>query len=135
MFFTIKLYLHLNYVLILTRIVCNRTIFIKMDLVLNNLQRLVCHKTQTTKQATRSIIESHWTKLLLKSLSLVEVRLSKKSTRVLSFTRIVRYLYLCNLENCHFHLLAIGVQTLVSPSVPIKHFLSFFLALLFLSCI
>ena len=52
MFFTIKLYLHLNYVLTLNWIVWNRTIFIKMDLALNNLQRLICHKTQTTNQTT-----------------------------------------------------------------------------------
>ena len=28
----------------------NRTICIKMDLALNNLQRLICHKTQTNNQ-------------------------------------------------------------------------------------
>ena len=44
MFFTIKLYLHLNCIFI----VRNRTIFIKMDLPLNNLQRLICDKTQPT---------------------------------------------------------------------------------------
>ena len=32
-------------------IVWNRTIFIKMDLALNNLQRLICHKTQITNQS------------------------------------------------------------------------------------
>ena len=31
-------------------IVWNRTIWIKMDLALNNLQRLICHKTQPTIQ-------------------------------------------------------------------------------------
>ena len=31
-------------------IVWNRTIFIKMDLMLNNLQRLICHTTQPTNQ-------------------------------------------------------------------------------------
>ena len=45
MLFTIKLYLHLNCVLIR-----NWSVFIKMDLALNNLQRLICHKTQTTNQ-------------------------------------------------------------------------------------
>ena len=50
MFFIIKLYLLLNCVLMLNWIVWNRTIFIKMDLVLNNLQSLICHKTQTTNQ-------------------------------------------------------------------------------------
>ena len=44
--FHIKLYLHLNWVLI----VWNRTILIKMDLALNNLERLKCHKTQPTNQ-------------------------------------------------------------------------------------
>ena len=53
MLFTIKLYLHLNSVLILNWIVWNRTIFIKMDLALNNLQRLICHKTQQTKTKTK----------------------------------------------------------------------------------
>ena len=41
---------HLNCVLMLNWIVWNRTIFIKMDLALNNLQRLICHKTQITNQ-------------------------------------------------------------------------------------
>ena len=50
MFFTIKLYLHLNCVLLLNWIVWNRTIFIKMDLALNKLQWLICHITQTTNQ-------------------------------------------------------------------------------------
>ena len=49
MFFTIKLYLHLNCILILNWIVWNRTIFFKMDLALNNLQRLICRKTQINK--------------------------------------------------------------------------------------
>ena len=45
-----KLYLHLNCVRMLNGIVWNRTIFIKIDLALNNLQSLICHKTQTTNQ-------------------------------------------------------------------------------------
>ena len=53
MFFKIKLYLHLNCVLMLNRIVLNRTIFIKMDLALSNLQRLICHKTQINKQTNK----------------------------------------------------------------------------------
>ncbi len=32
----------------------NRTIFIRMDLALNSLQRLICHKTQTTNQSVYS---------------------------------------------------------------------------------
>ena len=48
MFFTIKVYSHSNCILMLNWIVWNRTIFIKMDLVLNNLQRLICHKIQPT---------------------------------------------------------------------------------------
>ena len=44
MFFTIKLYLHLNSVLILNWIVWNRTNFIKMDLALNNLPGLIYYK-------------------------------------------------------------------------------------------
>ena len=50
MFFTIELYLHLNCVLMLNWIVWNRIIFGKMDLALNNLQRLIYHKTQPTSQ-------------------------------------------------------------------------------------
>ena len=50
MFLIIKLYLHLNTVLMLNRIIRYRSIFIKMDLALNNLQRLICHKTQPTNQ-------------------------------------------------------------------------------------
>ena len=43
-------FLHLNCIFMLNWIVWNRTIFIKMDLALNNLQRLIYHKTQTTNQ-------------------------------------------------------------------------------------
>ena len=39
---------HRNCVLKLNWIVWNRTICVKMDLALNNLQRLICHKTQAT---------------------------------------------------------------------------------------
>ena len=35
-------------------------ICIKMDLALNNLQRLICHKTQTNKQTINAcILENH----------------------------------------------------------------------------
>ena len=54
MFFTIKLYLNLNCVLMLNWIVWNRTIFIKMDLVLNNLQRLICHNPPHLSLASSS---------------------------------------------------------------------------------
>ena len=40
-----QLYLHLNCELILNWIIWNRTLFIKMDLALNNQQRLICYKT------------------------------------------------------------------------------------------
>ena len=45
MFLTIKLctYAKLNFLKI------EQIIYIKMDLALNNLQRLICHKTQQTK--------------------------------------------------------------------------------------
>ena len=45
MFLTIKLCIHakLNFEIELI-------IYIKMDLELNNLQKLICHKTQPTKQ-------------------------------------------------------------------------------------
>ena len=56
MFFTIKQYLHLNCVFSQNWIVWNRTIFIKMDLALNNLQRLIRHKTQTTNQSEIQIL-------------------------------------------------------------------------------
>ena len=40
-------------------IVCNRTIFIKMGLALNNLQSLICHKNQTTnKPSSNSVVSS-----------------------------------------------------------------------------
>ena len=65
MFFTIKIYLHLNCVLILNWIVWNRTIFIKMDLALNNLQRLICHKTQTTNQPTKEYMIPYNNKLFV----------------------------------------------------------------------
>ena len=51
MFFTIKLFLHLNCVLIL-----NRIVYIKMDLALNNLQRLICHKTQPTRNVPKNMM-------------------------------------------------------------------------------
>ena len=41
----------------LNQIVWNRTVCIKMDLVLNNLQWLICHKTQPTNQKMMII---HW---------------------------------------------------------------------------
>ena len=53
MFFTIKLYLHLNCVHMLNWIVWNRTIFRKMDLTLSNLQSMICHKTQISIQPTQ----------------------------------------------------------------------------------
>ena len=44
-----KCFRQLNYVLMLNWIVLKeQIIYIKMDLVLNNLQRLICHKTQQT---------------------------------------------------------------------------------------
>ena len=48
-----KRFWQLNYILILNWIVFNRTdyIYIKMDLALNNLQRLISHKTQETNQS------------------------------------------------------------------------------------
>ena len=59
------MYLHLNRVLMLNWIVWNKTFFIlncivwnininciKMNLALNNLRRLICHKTQTTNQSS-----------------------------------------------------------------------------------
>ena len=45
-----KCFWQLNCVLMLNGITWNRTICIKMDLVLNNLQRLICHKIQLTNQ-------------------------------------------------------------------------------------
>ena len=42
---------HLNYVLMLNEIVCNRTDYLhKNDLALNNLQKLICYKTLPTNQ-------------------------------------------------------------------------------------
>ena len=52
MLLTIKPYLYLNCVLMLNWIVWNRTFFIKIDLALNNIQRLICHKIQPTNQPT-----------------------------------------------------------------------------------
>ena len=43
-----------NCVLTLNWIVLNRTICIKIDLALNNLQRLICHKAQPTNQPSKS---------------------------------------------------------------------------------
>ena len=46
-----KCFWQLNSVLMLNWIVLNRTDYLhKMDLALNNLQRLICHKTQPTNQ-------------------------------------------------------------------------------------
>ena len=57
MFFTIKLYLHLNCVLMLNWSVWNRTIFIKMDLAFDNLQRLIYLEL---KQPTKKRIYIVW---------------------------------------------------------------------------
>ena len=75
MFFTIKLYLHLNCVLILNWIVWNRTIFIKMDLALND------HKTKTTKP------------------NLMSKPFLQKNSRVTSepFDRMIRSIYIYNI--------------------------------------
>ena len=53
MFFTIKLYLHLNYVLMQNWIVWNRSTFFYKNLVLNYRQMLICHKTQPNNQPTK----------------------------------------------------------------------------------
>ena len=51
MFFTIKLYLHLSCYSRKTELFeIDLIIYIKLDLALNNLQRLICHKTQPTKK-------------------------------------------------------------------------------------
>ena len=61
MFFTIKLYLHLNCVLILNWIVWNRTIFIKIHLTLNNIKRLICHKNpRPTNQPTHFFFSDYF---------------------------------------------------------------------------
>ena len=39
----------------LTWIVWNRTIFIKIDLAFNNLQSLICHKTKKKKKKKKNI--------------------------------------------------------------------------------
>ena len=65
MFFTIKPYLHLNLVLMLNWILWNRTIFIKVDLALNNLQGLICRKTQTTKPLRNKDVENILSKYFL----------------------------------------------------------------------
>ena len=51
-----KCFWKLNCVLMSDWIVWNRTICIKMDLVLNNLQRLICHKIQPTNNAFFSVV-------------------------------------------------------------------------------
>ena len=48
MFFTIKLFTHAKLIFFYRE----QTICIKMDLALNNLQRLICRKTQPTNQPT-----------------------------------------------------------------------------------
>ena len=45
-------------------------ICLKMDLALNNLQRLICHKTQTTNQLTRLVV---WLQLFLSVCKLFEL--------------------------------------------------------------
>ena len=49
-----KYFWQLDCVLMLNWIVWNRTVHLyKMDLALNNLQRLICHKTQTNEQTAQ----------------------------------------------------------------------------------
>ena len=56
-----KCFWQLNSVLMLNWIVLNRTDYLhKMDLALNNLQRLICHKTQQTNQPTKPSIHATW---------------------------------------------------------------------------
>ena len=47
------------YLLMLKWTVWNRTVYLyKMDLALNNLQRLICHKTQSNKQEFENLIKT-----------------------------------------------------------------------------
>ena len=49
--------IELNCVLMLNWIVWNRTVYLyKMDLALNNLRKLICHKTQPTNEILQSYI-------------------------------------------------------------------------------
>ena len=67
MFFTINLYLHLNCVLMLNWIVYNRTDYLhKMDLALNNVQRLICHKNPTNQPTNQPTKECFHRSLLFK---------------------------------------------------------------------
>ena len=77
-----KLYLHLNFALILNWIVRNWTVFIKMDFALNNLQRLICHKTHTTNQPTLLTLLNH---LITVKLFQVFLCITKNSIKHQSF--------------------------------------------------
>ena len=94
MFFTIKLSLHLNCVLIINWIVRNRTIFIKMDLALNNLQRLICHKlNQPTNYLSIYLSIFHFSSLFFNdssvSVSVVTVTDSQNKGS---------FIYVCNIS-------------------------------------
>ena len=58
MFLTIKLFAHAK----LNIFKIELFICIKMHLALNNLQRLICHKTQTNQQTTDSIRNKNYKK-------------------------------------------------------------------------
>ena len=59
-----KCFWQLNWVLMLNWIALNRTDYIKMDLALNNLQRLICYKTQQTKQNKTKLTDNLEIRLL-----------------------------------------------------------------------
>ena len=74
-----KCFWQLNCVLMLNWIVLNRTDYLhKMDLALNNLQRLICHKTQ---QPEKPIMDHKRLRIFLSSIS-PKVNI----TRLLEFT-------------------------------------------------
>ena len=61
-------------------------IYIKMDLALNSLQRLVCHKTQTTKSIISSAARPAW----IAWSSVTSCSLNRHSLRWRSFVPIMR---------------------------------------------
>ena len=50
-------------------------IFIKMDLALNNLQMLMCHKTQTTNQPEPLITQSFMLVVVVNHMTLLDVNM------------------------------------------------------------
>ena len=65
-----------------------------MDVALNNLERLICHKNQTTNQPNQTLVKGHLLKLVWRTVSFIYLYF-KFDYNSLSFTVLPNYIRLC----------------------------------------